>query len=102
MKPAYSNLTSKITGYTGKIMVYSLYAVEIQQREDGTWSLLMAMRQSQSGEYSQLVVVNTQEQPEFTSDSLQRMYGTCIGNIPYTQKDGTEGTYPGFDLIAWE
>ena len=102
VKPAYSTLTSKITGYTGKVMVYSLYAVEITEREDGKWELLMAMKQKQSGLYSQYVVVVCDERPDFTADSLQRMYATCTGNVDYTHKDGTTGTYPGFELIIWE
>ena len=102
VKPAYQNLTSKITGYTGKVMVYSLYAVEITEREDGKWQLLMAMKQKQSGLYSQYVVVVCDERPNFTADSLQRMYATCTGSVEYTHRDGTTGTYPAFELIIWE
>lgn len=100
VKPAYSTLTKKLTGYTGRIMVYKLYAVDISQAGD-QWIITMAMDKNKNGTYKNLVVVTTTQEPNFSVDSEQRMYGRCTGS--YIVTDGeTSTSYPSFELLFWD
>lgn len=101
VKPAYSTLTRKLAGYTGRIMRYPLYVTDIQQ-SGGQWLITMAMKKSKSGQYSQLVVVTTAEQPSFTVDSQQWMVGRCVGPYLLSDDDGKESSYPCFELLFWD
>ena len=96
VKPAYSTLTNKIKGYTGRTMVYSLYVLSLEEN-DGQWLIKMAMTQSKSGKYSNIVYVTTTEEPNFSVDSQQRMYGKCLGMLEVDGKD-----YPAFELLFWD
>ena len=98
IKPAYSTLTSKLSGYTGKIMHYDLYCVSIEQSGD-EWLVYMAMDKKKSG-YKNIVVVVTEEVPPFVADSQVHMYGRCTGPYEVTSDSGTT-TYPSFDLLFW-
>lgn len=100
VKPAYSTLTSKLTGYTGRIMVYTLYTVKIDQAGD-QWIITMAMTRSKSGTYKNLVVVTTEEEPNFSVDSERRMYGRCTGSYIITDGETTQ-SYPSFELLFWD
>ena len=96
VKPAYSTLTSKIKGYTGRTMVYSLYVLSLEEN-DGQWLIQMAMTRSKSGKYSNIVYVTTAEEPNFSVDSQQRTYGKCLGMLEVDGKD-----YPSFELLFWD
>ncbi len=98
-KPAYSTLTSKIKGYTGRIMGYELYLVDKTQQEDGTWLAGMGMRtskQTKSG-YRDIVYVLAAEEPPYTVGTKVKMYGQCTGEIEVDGKD-----YPSFQLLFWD
>lgn len=98
-KPAYSTLTDKINGYTGRIMGYGLYYIGKTQQEDGTWLLEMGMRTSKktSNGYQDIVYVLADEEPAFDIGSKQKMYGQCTGEITVDGKD-----YPAFQLLFWD
>lgn len=99
VKPAYSVLTDKLKGYTGRTMVYTLYVVDMNKVGD-EWILTMAMKKTSKG-YSNLVMVTTTEEPNFSIDSQQKMYGKCTG--AYIDTDGEKNTsYPSFDLLFWD
>lgn len=99
VKPAYSTLTKKLTGYTGRTMGYTLYVVDMNKVGD-EWILTMAMKKTAKG-YSNLVMVTTTEEPNFSIDSQQKMYGVCAG--AYVVTDGEKNTsYPSFDLLFWD
>ena len=100
IKPAYSTLTSKLTGYTGRIMKYKLYAVKIAQ-EGEQWIITMAMDKTEKGVYKNFVVVTTTQEPNFSMDSQQTMYGRCIGAYETTSGEATV-TYTGFELLFWD
>ena len=100
VKPAYSTLTKKISGYTGRIMKYKLYAVNISKAGD-QWIITMAMDKSKSGTYKNLVVVTTASEPNFSMDSQQVMYGRCTGTYEVTNGESTT-TYPSFELLFWD
>lgn len=98
-KPAYSTLTSKIKGYTGRIMGYELYCVSKAQQEDGTWLVEMGMRTTKktASGYRDIVYVSAAEEPPFANGSKQKMYGQCIGEMTVDGKD-----YPAFQLLFWD
>lgn len=100
VKPAYSTLTQKLTGYTGRIMGYNLHVVDIQQAGD-QWILTMAMNKTKAG-YKNQVIVIAEEEPPFAVDTYQRMYGTCTGSYVITDDEGNTRSYPSFELLFWE
>lgn len=94
VKPAYSTLKAKLSGYTGKVLHYDLYCVSIEQSGD-QWLVYMAMSQKKSG-YKDIVVVRTDEAPPFVENAQVHMYGRCTGSY-----EAESGTYPSFDLLFW-
>lgn len=99
VQPRYGTLTDKLTGYTGKTMGYELYVREIQQSGD-EWIIFMAMTKTKTS-YKDIVVVITDEEPNFSVDSQQKMYGKCIGSYEVTSEESTK-TYPCFELLFWD
>ena len=79
VQPAYSTLTDKLSGYTGRIMGYTLYVVSYEQSSDGQWIIEMAM-DKKSGTYRNIVIVTTTEEPQLILDSEVKMYGRCTGS----------------------
>ena len=98
VKPAYSTLTSKLSGYTGKVMHYDLYCVSIEQSGD-QWLIYMAMDQKKSG-YKNIVVVMADDAPPFVENAKVHMYGRCTGSYEIVSDEGSS-TYPSFDLLFW-
>ena len=98
VKPAYSTLTSKLTGYTGRVMHYDLYCVSIEQSGD-EWLVFMAMTQNKSG-YKNIVVVTTDDPPPFVENAQVHMYGRCTGSYEILSDEGST-TYPSFELLFW-
>lgn len=99
VKPAYSTLTDKLKGYTGRIMGYELYLVSKTQQDDGTWLLEMGMRttkKTKSG-YRDIVYVVAEEEPSFVVGSKWKMYGQCTGEMEVDGKG-----YPAFKLLFWD
>ena len=99
VKPAYSTLTDKIKGYTGRIMGYELYLVSKQQQDDGTWLLEMGMRATKKTDsgYRDIVYVLAGEDPGFQPGAKWKMYGQCLGEMDIDGKD-----YPAFQLLFWD
>lgn len=99
VKPRYGTLKDKLTGYTGRIMGYTLYPQEIVQSGD-EWILFMAMTKTKTA-YKDIVVVITKEEPVLTINEPVKMYGECVGPYEVTSEEGTT-EYPCFDLLFWE
>jgi len=99
IKPAHSTLTSKIKGYTGRIMGYNAYVKEIQKSGDA-WVVFMAFRQTKSG-YRDIIVVATKDEPSLMVDTQVKMYGQCTG-MYQVQDDNGVTEYPSFDLLFWD
>ncbi len=99
IKPAHSTLTSKIKGYTGRIMGYSAYVKEIQKSGDA-WIVFMAFRQTKSG-YRDIIVVTAKDEPSLMVDTQVKMYGQCTG-MYQVQDDNGITEYPAFDLLFWD
>lgn len=98
VKPAYSTLNSKLSGYTGKVLHYDLYCVSIEQSGD-QWLSYMAMTKKKSG-YKDIVVVLSDDAPPFVENAQVHMYGRCVGPYEVASDAGTS-TYPAFDLLFW-
>lgn len=99
IKPAYSTLTSKLTGYTGKIMKYKVYVMRVEQAGD-EWVIYCAMDRKGDA-YRSVIVVTTDKEPDVTPDSEHTMYGTCTGAYVIDNEESSV-TYPGFKLIFFE
>ena len=99
IKPAYNTLTSKIKGYTGRIMGYTAYVKEIQKSGDA-WVLFMAFRQTKTG-YRDIFVLTTTQEPPVMIDTQVKMYGRCTG-MYQVQDDNGVAEYPSFELLFWD
>ncbi len=99
IKPAHTNLTSKIKGYTGRVMGYNAYVMRIEKAGDD-WLVYMAFRRIKSA-YQDIIIVRTSEEPSLTVDSQVKMYGRCTGMMQVQDDSGTE-EYPAFDLLFWD
>ena len=99
IKPAYSVLTAKLAGYTGKTMTYNVYITEVTQLGE-EWIIRAAMNNSAKG-YSNPIVIVAGENPGFTIGSQHRFYGTCTGAYQIQSEEGNDGL-PSFDLLFWE
>ena len=103
IKPGYSTLVDKIDGYTGRIMGYKCYVVDIAQSGD-SWVLKLALVKNAKG-YKNLLYAVTNSQPEVTVDEHVMMYGQCTGLSQGNADTGADGTdtgaqsYPTFDLL---
>lgn len=100
VKPAYSTLTKKLAGYTGRTMGYDLYITNIEQAGD-EWVIFAAMRSTKTG-YKDVVVVTTKEEPNLSLDSKHKMYGTCVGSYQVLSEENGDKSYPCFELLFWE
>lgn len=100
VKPAYSTLTDKITGYTGRTMGYTLYVMSVEPSGD-EWITFMAMRKVSSG-YRDIVVVMSREEPILTEGTQVKMYGTCTGQYEVIDENDKTKKYPSFDLLFWD
>ena len=100
IKPAHTVLTSKINGYTGRVMGYTAYVTKIEQTGDGGWQVYMAFRKVNSV-YRDLIIVMADTEPPVMVDSKAKMYGRCTGM--YLVQDVSGSTeYPSFDLLFWD
>lgn len=100
VKPAYKVLTSKLTGYTGRVMGYNLYVVGYELDGDA-WRIRMAMKKVGKN-YDQIVYVRTADEPQFEIGTQQKVYARCGGSIEIPQENGSTKAYPVFDLLFWD
>lgn len=100
VKPAYSTLTKKIAGYTGKNMVYNVWITDIQQAGD-QWVIFAAMNKSGKGTYKNKIIILSDEDPQLSLDTQVKFYGTCTGTHQIQSEEGTEAL-PCFDLLFTE
>lgn len=96
VKPAYKTLVSKLSGYKGKYMVYTLYIERIEETSTG-YLTFAGMSKSKSGAYSNVVAIRSTEVPSFAAGDKVQMYLKCLGSHEVQIDNGTE-EYPYFDL----
>lgn len=100
VKPAYSTLTKKINGYTGKTMVYTVYVQKAEQVGD-EWIVFAAMNKTAKGVLKNTLVIICEENPGFSEGQQARFYGKCTGTYQVQSEEGNE-SYPSFDLLFWD
>lgn len=101
VKPAYSTLTSKLKGYTGRTMGYTVYVVSIEEEAGGGYLSQMAFVSRKSG-YKDFIYVRTDDAPSFSVDDKIKIYAVCTGGLDVTNETGKTVTYPSFDLLFFE
>lgn len=96
VKPAYKTLTSKLSGYKGRYMLYTLYIERVEQTSSGY--LTFAGMSKSKDVYKNIVVIRSSEEPDYAAGDKKSMYLKCLG-VPYevTTDAGTEA-YPYFDF----
>ena len=99
VKPAYNTLVSKMEGYKGRTMVYTVYITDIQQAGD-EWIVFAATGKTNKG-YKNPIVIIASEEPEFIIGTQQKFYGVCVDPYQVESEEGNE-SYPCFDLLFWE
>ena len=100
VKPAYTTLKQKMDGYTGRVMGYKVYITDIQHAGD-EYIVFAAMTKSQKGTLKNIIVIQTDQEPEFVVGSEQTFYGRLTGYYEVQSEDDTV-KYPGFELLFWE
>ena len=100
IKPAYSTLNKKLSTYIGRVMAYDIYITDIQQSGD-EWLVYGALQKTKKA-YKNLIVLTCNEQPVFAIDSQHRFYGTCTGSFDIESEEGSDASYPRFDLLFWD
>lgn len=99
IKPAYVTLKKKITGYTGKTMVYTVTITDIQQAGD-EWIITAAMTKTKKGTLKDLIVITDNVEPDFIVGSQQKFYGLCTGMYQIQSEEGNT-EYPSFAVQYW-
>ena len=96
VSPAYKTLTSKLSGYKGDYMVYTLHIQSIDETPTG-YLVFAGMSKSKSGIISNLVVIRSDEAPEFAPGDKVKLYLRCIDAYEYITDAGND-LLPYFDL----
>lgn len=96
VSPAYKTLTSKLSGYKGDYMVYTLHIQSVEQTPSG-YLAFAGMSKSKSGKVSNLVVIRSTDAPEFLAGEKVKLYLRCIDSYEYISDEGTQDL-PYFDL----
>ena len=100
VKPAYSTLNRKLEAYTGRIMGYKVYIMDIQQVGE-EYVISAAMTKSKKGTLKDPIVIVASEKPAFVVGSEQTFYGRLTGIHEIQSEEDTE-ELPSFDLLFWE
>ncbi|MBR6568951.1 MAG: hypothetical protein IKK75_00705 [Clostridia bacterium] len=96
VSPAYKTLTSKLSGYKGDYMVYTLHIQSVDQTPTG-YLIFAGMSKSKAGVISNMVVIRSTEAPEFVPGDKVKLYLRCIDSYEYITDDGVQDL-PYFDL----
>ena len=96
VSPAYKTLTSKLSGYKGDYMVYTLHIRSVEPTPTG-YLIFAGMSKSKAGVISNLVVIRSTDAPEFAAGDKVKLYLRCIDSYEYIGDDGSE-LLPYFDL----
>lgn len=99
VKPAYSTLRDKLTGYTGRYMVYTLFIDRVEQAGD-QYLTYAAMRKIKGGGLRDLVVVTTDAKPAWAPQDEVRMVLQCTG--AHVIEGETDQSLPAFDFLFTE
>lgn len=96
VKPSYKNLNSKIEGYRGRYMVYTLNIRDVSQTSTG-YLTFAGMTKTKSGVYKEVVAIRSTEDPGWSEGQSVRVYLKCLGTYEVVDDSGST-EYPYFDL----
>ena len=96
VKPAYKTLKSKLSGYAGRYMVYTLHIQSVEETPTG-YLIFAGMSKTKSGTYKDVVAIRSSAEPDFAAGQSATMYLKCIDSYEIQGDNGTE-EIPYFDL----
>lgn len=102
VKPAYSTLVSKLSGYTGKNMVYRIAVTDIQQSGE-EWIIFASMADKNTNKplSKQKIILLSDEEPNLKVGDVVRVYGTLTGTYQIQTEDSIS-SLPCFDFLFCE
>lgn len=96
VSPAYKTLTSKLSGYKGDYMVYTLHIQSVEETPTG-YLTFAGMSKSKAGVISNLVAIRSTVAPEYAAGEQVKLYLRCIDSYEYITDAGAQ-QLPYFDL----
>ena len=96
VKPAYKTLKSKLSGYAGRYMVYTLHVQSVEETPTG-YLIFAGMSKTKAGVYKDVVAIRSTQAPGFAAGESVKMYLKCIDSYEVQGESGTEEV-PYFDL----
>ena len=100
VKPAYSTLNKKLDAYTGRVMGYKVYITDIQHVGD-EYVISAALTKTKKGALKNMVVILSEQEPDFVVGSEQTFYGRLNGTYELQSEEDTV-RFPSFELLFWE
>jgi hypothetical protein len=103
IKPTYANLVKKAADYEGSINGSKAYLLDATENGD-EWLVRMALTKDK-GQYKNIILVLSNEEPSFTAGDRVMMYGTYAGLSLSVSGDENESAeeenLPCFDLLLF-
>lgn len=102
ISPTYAQLVKGMEKYEGRIMAFKSYILDVSQSGD-EYIIRMALNRSE-GKYKNIILVTSDEEPNFELKERVMMYGTCEGMSLSTgtvDDDVDEESYPCFALLLF-
>lgn len=103
IKPTYANLVKKAGDYEGSIIGTKAYLLDATENGD-EWLLRMALTKDK-GQYKNIILVVSNEEPSFTAGERMMMYGTYAGLSLSVSGDenetADEENLPCFELLLF-
>ncbi len=95
--PDYAELVKNPDAYDGQTLTYEGYITKVENA-DGEWLLRFALRKTDEG-FEDLMVLNADAEPAFSTDTPVRVYGRMIGLSVGTDAAGREERLPKLQLL---
>ncbi len=102
ISPTYAQLTKGMEKYEGRIMAFKAYILDVSPSGD-EYIVRMALNRK-NGNYRNIILVTTGQEPTFEVGERVMMYGTCEGMSLSTgtvDDDVEEESYPCFALLLF-
>ena len=102
ISPTYAQLVKGMETYEGRIMAFRSYILDVSPSGD-EFIIRMAMNRK-NGQYSNIFLVTSQDEPNFGVGERVMMYGTCEGMSLSTgtvEDTVEEDSYPCFALLLF-
>lgn len=102
ISPTYAQLVGSMEKYEGRIMAYKCYILDISP-SGNEYIVRMALNRK-DGQYKNLLLATTSQEPTFEVGERVMMYGTCEGmslSTGTSEDDAKEESYPCFALLLF-